>query len=57
MGRLVLAAGCGTQINPSRPPFTIAGDGKQVRDLLFVEDAVRCYWRRPKTSSAPRAGV
>jgi len=28
---------------PSRPPFTIAGDGKQVRDLLHVSDAVRCY--------------
>ena len=29
--------------NPSREPFTISGDGKQVRDLLFVEDAVACY--------------
>lgn len=29
--------------NPSRPPFTISGDGKQVRDLLHVSDAVRCY--------------
>jgi CDP-paratose 2-epimerase len=29
--------------NPDRPPFTIAGDGKQVRDLLFVDDAVDCY--------------
>jgi len=29
--------------NPEREPFTIAGDGKQVRDLLYVEDAVRCY--------------
>lgn len=28
---------------PNRPPFTIAGDGKQVRDLLHVSDAVRCY--------------
>ena len=28
---------------PGRPRFTIAGDGKQVRDLLHVEDAVRCY--------------
>lgn len=26
-----------------REPFTISGDGKQVRDLLFVEDAVDCY--------------
>lgn len=28
---------------PTREPFTISGDGKQVRDLLFVEDAVACY--------------
>lgn len=26
-----------------RAPFTISGDGKQVRDLLFVDDAVNCY--------------
>ena len=26
-----------------RPPFTISGNGKQVRDLLFVDDAVDCY--------------
>lgn len=29
--------------DPTRAPFTIAGDGKQVRDLLHVSDAVRCY--------------
>ena len=29
--------------DPQRPPFTISGDGKQVRDLLHVSDAVRCY--------------
>ena len=29
--------------NPGRKPFTIAGDGKQVRDLLYIDDAVRCY--------------
>lgn len=29
--------------NPGRTPFTISGDGKQVRDLLHVSDAVRCY--------------
>jgi CDP-paratose 2-epimerase len=29
--------------NPSSEPFTISGDGKQVRDLLNVEDAVSCY--------------
>ena len=29
--------------DPARPPFTVSGDGKQVRDLLHVSDAVRCY--------------
>jgi len=29
--------------DPNREPFTISGDGKQVRDLLFVDDAVKCY--------------
>ena len=29
--------------NPERQPFTVSGDGKQVRDLLHVSDAVRCY--------------
>jgi CDP-paratose 2-epimerase len=29
--------------NTSSEPFTISGDGKQVRDLLNVEDAVSCY--------------
>jgi CDP-paratose 2-epimerase len=32
-----------SKANPSREPFTISGDGKQVRDLLHVSDAVRCY--------------
>jgi CDP-paratose 2-epimerase len=32
-----------TKKDPQRPPFTISGDGKQVRDLLFVDDAVDCY--------------
>jgi|CZKM01.1.fsa_nt_gi CDP-paratose 2-epimerase len=29
--------------DPKREPFTISGNGKQVRDLLFVDDAVSCY--------------
>ena len=28
---------------PSSEPCTISGNGKQVRDLLHVEDAVSCY--------------
>ena len=32
-----------SQRSPTRPPFTISGDGKQVRDLLHVSDAVTCY--------------
>ena len=32
-----------TKANPSRPPFTVSGDGKQVRDLLHVSDAVNAY--------------
>ena len=29
--------------DPDREPFTISGDGKQVRDLLHVSDAVNVY--------------
>ena len=29
---------------PGREPFTISGDGKQVRDVLFASDLVRCYF-------------
>ena len=32
-----------TLAEPERAPFTICGDGKQVRDLLFVDDVVSCY--------------
>ncbi len=30
--------------NPDVAPFTIAGNGKQVRDVLHAEDAVDCYF-------------
>ena len=29
--------------SPNRPAFTVSGDGKQVRDLLHVSDAVSAY--------------
>ncbi len=32
-----------TKRQPTRPPFTVSGDGKQVRDLLHVSDAVNAY--------------
>jgi CDP-paratose 2-epimerase len=32
------------QLNdPASEAFTVSGDGKQVRDLLYVDDAVDCY--------------
>ncbi|HEY8207615.1 MAG TPA: NAD-dependent epimerase/dehydratase family protein [Myxococcaceae bacterium] len=33
-----------TRRAPDREPFTISGDGKQVRDVLFASDLVRCYF-------------
>lgn len=32
-----------SKANPTRQPFTVSGDGKQVRDLLHVSDAVKAY--------------
>lgn len=32
-----------TKKDPGRAAFTVSGDGKQVRDLLHVSDAVRAY--------------
>ena len=32
-----------TLADPERVAFTVSGDGKQVRDLLHVSDAVACY--------------
>jgi CDP-paratose 2-epimerase len=33
-----------TLIHPDREPFTISGNGKQVRDVLFSDDMVRLYF-------------
>jgi len=30
--------------SPSSPPFTVSGNGKQVRDILFASDLVDCYF-------------
>ena len=30
-------------VNPTAPPFTISGNGKQVRDLLYADDLVNVY--------------
>jgi CDP-paratose 2-epimerase len=34
-----------TRDDPARDPFTISGNGKQVRDVLFSDDIVRCYFK------------
>ncbi|MDX6766673.1 MAG: GDP-mannose 4,6-dehydratase [Candidatus Methylacidiphilales bacterium] len=43
-----------TMTSPGRAPFTISGDGKQVRDLLYVEDVVDCYLAAAKKISTAR---
>jgi CDP-paratose 2-epimerase len=40
--------------DPGAKPFTISGNGKQVRDLLFVDDLVRCYFAAADTIEAAR---
>lgn len=34
-----------TKANPKRKPFTISGNGKQVRDVLFADDIISCYFQ------------
>lgn len=34
-----------TKVNPKRSPFTISGNGKQVRDVLFAQDLIGCYFQ------------
>lgn len=34
-----------TKGNPTRPPFSISGDGKQVRDILFASDLTTLYFK------------
>lgn len=40
------------QRHPQREPFTICGDGKQVRDLLHASDVVRCYLAAVENAAA-----
>jgi CDP-paratose 2-epimerase len=40
--------------DPVRKPFTISGNGKQVRDLLFVDDCVACYFAAAEKISTAR---
>lgn len=34
-----------TKADPGRKAFTISGNGKQVRDVLFADDLVNCYFQ------------
>ena len=48
--------GCALEIaaNRATEPFTISGDGKQVRDLLHVDDLVSCYFAAVEHADAAR---
>jgi len=46
-----------TQANPDRDPFTISGNGKQVRDVLFASDLVECYFRAVEAIDRTRGQV
>ncbi|MGB5967768.1 MAG: GDP-mannose 4,6-dehydratase [Spirulinaceae cyanobacterium] len=37
--------------NPDVKPFTISGNGKQVRDVLYASDAIACYFQAAKKIS------
>jgi CDP-paratose 2-epimerase len=38
--------------NPHREPFTIAGNGKQVRDILYADDVAEFYYRTAENIAA-----
>ena len=43
--------------DPDAPPFTISGDGKQVRDVLHADDLVAVYQKAVKHISQAAGGV
>jgi len=43
-----------TRKQPTRAPFTISGNGKQVRDVLFASDLVSCYFQAVDNIDAVR---
>ena len=45
------------QADSGASSFTISGDGKQVRDLLYIDDAVECYLRAADSSAVARGQV
>jgi len=40
--------------SPQAEEFTISGNGKQVRDVLFSEDLVRCYFKAVENIDHPK---